>query len=219
MKFDLSAYTSITSATLKFSGKLKAGEVPFTITIYSIADADDTWSETTITDATDPDLTALPVTFATGSNEDYAIYEVDITTHVQSELSSGNKIVSIGFKDADKTNDQFEINHKEGAEDIPNNIITTNLTLVGAVLGVDNEVIPEFTMYPNPTQDSFVIKNSNSNIRSVKIFSINGSVVFNSKNNNTNTLKINTSAFNTGVYFVKVINVQGGLSVKKLIKK
>lgn len=220
MKFDLSDYTSVTSAILNFSGKLKAGEVPFTITIYSIADVDDSWSETTITDSTDPDLTALPVTFATGSNTDYELYAVDLTTHVQAELSSGNKIVSIGFKDADKTNDQFEINHKEAPEDIPNNIITANITLTGATtLGVDNDVISEFALYPNPVQDSFLIKNSNSRITNVKIFSIDGNMIFNNKNVNTNLIKVDTSTFQSGVYFVQIINAKGAVTTKKLIKE
>lgn len=218
MKFDLTGYSSVTSATFNVSGKMRSGDevAPITVTIYSIDDATDSWSEGTITDNNDPTLSSSNIitTFDALGSDEYSLFSVDLTTYVNTVLASGHQIVSIGFKDAPKTSEQFIMSSKEGTEAAP------NITLVGAsVLSVENVEISEFSMYPNPVQDSFEIKYSNSKINNVKIFSVNGSLVFNSDNVKSNSFKVDVTSLESGVYFVEITDKQGESSVKKLIKE
>lgn len=217
MKFDLSMYTSTTTATFTVSGKMRTGDegAPITVSIYSIDDASETWSESTINDTNDPALSTSNIiaTFDALPSDEYSRFSVDLTSYVNTILASEHKIVSIGFKDAPKTSEQFIMSSKEGTEAAP------NLTLDGAVLSVENQDSLSFSMYPNPTNGLFEIQNPNSEISEIKVFSVSGSLALLHNNVNANTSKIDVTELNAGVYFVKVTDVEGKTSVKKLIKE
>lgn len=223
MKFDVSEFSSITSATLNFSGNQSSGSV-FTISIHSIDDVDDTWSESNLTWKNAPSIpNTVITTFNTngdiGGSTDYDLYAIDLTSHIQEEVSSGNKIVSIVFTDAALTNEQFRIYHKEGATDVSNNIITANLSINGELLSLENNVKPQFLMYPNPLMTNKVLTlNSPSSIKSISIFNIHGAVVqkINDVNSNVYTLDASTLK-NSGIYLVQVETVNGFIETNKLI--
>lgn len=212
LKFDVSGYNDITSATLFMSGNQSSGSV-FDISVYEVVD--DSWSEGTITWNNAPAQSTLIGSFATAGDTDsaYQDFQIDVTDYVQTELS-GDKIVSVNLADAISTNNQFRIYNSEGDSGI-----AAYLRIEGTTLGIENKIKSEFSIYPNPIDDSFVIQTPNSKIASVSIFSINGSELFNNNSVNSNNLKIDISSFYTGVYFAHIKNSQGVLSVKKLIKK
>lgn len=213
LKFDISTYSSITSAVLHISGNQASGSA-FDITVSEVLI--DTWAESALTWSNSPAITNAIGTFSTPGDIDdvYQDFQIDVTSYIQSQLT-GDKIASMSLTDASSTNDTFRFMSKE------NTVGGTPayLTIVGSILGVQDQIKSKFEMYPNPTQSSFVIQASNSEIASVGIYSINGGMLFNNNSVNSNELKIDVSSFQTGVYFVKVVNAQGGLSVEKLIKK
>ena len=84
-------------------------------------------------------------------------------------------------------------------------------------LSVDAFELSNLDVYPNPVVDEINIKwNKNENV-SVRLFNINGQLLYYSKNINlSNPLKINTSNMKTGIYFIK-INAKTGSYTKKLV--
>ena len=72
------------------------------------------------------------------------------------------------------------------------------------------------SIYPNPATH-FVIINGN-NINAVDIYNITGNKVY-AQNNVNGYDKINVESFTSGIYIVKLIDFNGGITVKKLIVK
>lgn len=70
----------------------------------------------------------------------------------------------------------------------------------------------KFDMYPNPAQDYLIIE-SNSEIKQVQFYSISGQLVLTSK-----LQEIPISSLITGIYFVKIENVNGEIATQKLVK-
>ncbi|MGV9002806.1 CotH kinase family protein [Flavobacterium sp.] len=58
--------------------------------------------------------------------------------------------------------------------------------------------------YPNPTNALFYIKNNSFEINDVKIFNLQGQLLFHKVNNTTNSLEIDFSNYSKGMYLVKV---------------
>lgn len=74
--------------------------------------------------------------------------------------------------------------------------VTVNFT------SVNNQEFAGINIYPNPVNHMLNIENSNT-IKSIEIVSIAGRVVYNATVNNK-TIKVNTTDFSAGVYFVKL---------------
>jgi hypothetical protein len=211
LKFDLSGYSAITSATLHISGNQSTG-TPFNINVYEVVD--DSWKEGTITWSNAPAQSTFIGAFATGGDigSAYQDFQIDVSSYSQAQLVS-DKIVSLNLASSIETNGPFRIHHKEDTSGV-----AAYLVIEGTTLGIESEIKSKFAMYPNPTQDAFVIQSPNSKINNVKIFSISGNMLFNRKSVNSKTLRVDISSFQAGVYFVQVKNGQNEMSVKKLIK-
>lgn len=82
---------------------------------------------------------------------------------------------------------------------------------ISQVLGVNKISSYQVYLYPNPTDDFFIV-NYPFEV-TIQIFDSRGVLVKTTQNK-----KINTSSFNSGVYFVKVSNDLGQIYSKKLIK-
>ncbi|ALJ05422.1 hypothetical protein APS56_09955 [Pseudalgibacter alginicilyticus] len=213
LKFDLKDYSAITSATLHVSGNQSTGTA-FDIDVYEVDD--DSWAANTLTWVNAPTPSDKIGSFTTAGNtgDAYVDFEVDVTSFIQSELANdANKFVSFNIASSIETNGTFRIHHSEDPSGV-----AAYLRIEGATLGVQDKIQSNFAMYPNPTQDAFVIQSPNSEIKSVKIISINGSMLFNNQNVNSKTLSVDVSSLQSGVYFVQVTDTQHATSVKKLIK-
>ena len=82
---------------------------------------------------------------------------------------------------------------------------------ISQVLGVDKINSYQVYIYPNPT-DAFFIVNYPFEV-TIQIYDPRGVLIKTTQNK-----KVNTSSFNSGVYFVKVSNDSGQIYSKKLIK-
>lgn len=108
MKFDLSNYSSITSAKLFFYG---SSQVDMNLQVYSV-DNDD-WSENSVTWSNSPSLESnLGSVQMTTPN---AWRELDISARVQNDFNLDDKIFSIALKDDNFLIKTVTINSKENA--------------------------------------------------------------------------------------------------------
>ncbi|MDN3666958.1 DNRLRE domain-containing protein [Algibacter miyuki] len=215
LKFDIKDYNAISSAILHVSGNL-SGSSDFNVNVRKVVD--DSWEEGTLTWNKAPVASALIGSFSTPGDTEAVFQDVhiNVTDYIQEQLEANDDLVSFNLSAATSSSNAFKIKAKEGT-----GIVAYLSIIEGATLSVQNEAVIEskFTVYPNPTQNSFVIQTSNSEISNVNIFSINGSVLYSNNNVNSNRFTVDISAFETGVYFVQVKNTHGDLSVEKVIKK
>lgn len=75
------------------------------------------------------------------------------------------------------------------------------------------EKVAEFTLYPNPASEKITIKYDNSQPQTVRIFTLNGRLVYTESFASSPILEIDISMLNAGIYFVVDENGQ----VEKLI--
>lgn len=80
-------------------------------------------------------------------------------------------------------------------------------------LSVNQNNALEFSIYPNPTKDILKI-NSNINVSQIEIYNELGVLVLSILDNNN----IDISTLSKGIYFIKVFDVNGNVSLKKVIK-
>ncbi len=73
------------------------------------------------------------------------------------------------------------------------------------------------SVYPNPVEEIMTIKSA-TGIRSISITTITGQEVFQENLSSNKIARINTSDLKSGVYFIKVIDVNGETSTKKIVK-
>ena len=97
-------------------------------------------------------------------------------------------------------------------ESAPSNTVTVVITNI-------NEVeVGSVNIYPNPADDMFNINVSDGLDVNVSVIDLTGKTVY--YNNIKESTKINVSGYNSGVYFVRILdNVSGTVSAHKLIIK
>lgn len=81
---------------------------------------------------------------------------------------------------------------------------------------IENPTNQEILIYPNPASDILNIS-SNNKIKRIEILNLIGQNFFNKELNNNN-VEINTSAFKTGIYFIR-IETENGLKTEKVTIK
>lgn len=103
--------------------------------------------------------------------------------------------------------------------DLNSGSISVNITYCGGV-GIKENTLNQFSIYPNPTNGKLFLKPSSSNADDLKVSieDVNGKLVF----ENVITPSSEISEINleqvSGIYFVKILNSRNGdLSVQKLI--
>lgn len=90
---------------------------------------------------------------------------------------------------------------------------------LGTPTSVKESVVASAKLYPNPATDKFeVVLNSKIDRASVMVYDVQGKLVATQEMVNTNQVIIETSTFNKGVYFVKVVS-DNQSSTQKLIKQ
>ena len=92
-------------------------------------------------------------------------------------------------------------------------IITTNLSIV--IDGIEGEIFG-LNIYPNPLKD-FVVINADEKIKTIKWTDTKGRFVTTMEINSKH-YRINTTSFEAGVYFYKIISESGKVSRGKMLK-
>lgn len=81
-------------------------------------------------------------------------------------------------------------------------------------LGVSDNTINQFTLYPNPTEE-FITITSEQNISSVEVYNIIGQKISETKSKT----EVDLSHFNIGIYFIKIMDDSGNSETHKIIKE
>jgi len=83
------------------------------------------------------------------------------------------------------------------------------------LLSIDDDVLSNFTIYPNPTSTSFSIS---TNVSHLEIYDLTGKMVKAYRGDFTTTDAFDISSLNTGMYIVKVENDSNQTMTTKLVK-
>jgi hypothetical protein len=86
-----------------------------------------------------------------------------------------------------------------------------------ATAGIEDYQLIDFSSYPNPTRDSWMVKTKNEKMESIQVFDVLGKSVLSLKPNNTE-VKIDGSSLKAGIYFAQVKTASGASSLK-LVKQ
>ena len=84
------------------------------------------------------------------------------------------------------------------------------------IYSVNDNLISNTYIYPNPTTNNLYISSKNILIKKMTIYSISGKLIMEQNNNQNNSIDV--SSLLEGVYFIE-ISSESGKSVKKFIKK
>ncbi|MGE4589953.1 MAG: T9SS type A sorting domain-containing protein [Acidaminococcaceae bacterium] len=81
-------------------------------------------------------------------------------------------------------------------------------------VGINENPIADFSFYPNPAKKDLIIQ-SNSIIKELKIINLSGQncLYF------TNMDNIDISDLNSGIYYIEIVDINGKVRVKKLVKE
>ena len=166
------------------------GDVKPKFTIMTDDDGDGIWTAVQTTITTQP-------TAVNSWVQQTGTYSNDISRQVRIKFSKS------GGTDALPTN----LNELMYIDDV-------SLKYNGANLGVSDQDIMSFSIYPNPTSDFISIKGI-ENINSIKVYSILGALekeVF-------NTNQIDISELSSGIHLIKIDNGTGTVFTEKIIKQ
>lgn len=110
-------------------------------------------------------------------------------------------------------NEDYNNNGDPRDDDTNNNNISDYLEL-NVTLTANNLSVGSYNIYPNPVTE-FLIIESEVPINTIKIFNHIGQTIL----SETNKLKINFSEFPSGLYFIKIEDINGNIGIKKILKK
>lgn len=85
-------------------------------------------------------------------------------------------------------------------------------------VGIEDHILSFNTqVYPNPATDVVMVK-SDAEINSVKVFNFAGQIVANDNVSNSKFYQVNTSNFETGIYFFQIETNEGVISERVIIQ-
>jgi len=99
------------------------------------------------------------------------------------------------------------------------NFITTevghsiNFTDNCSVLSISSNEISSLLIFPNPVNDLLYIETPNK-VKIIEFYNEIGQLTYSDKNST-----IDISNFNKGMYFVKIVDINGSISIKKILVK
>lgn len=116
------------------------------------------------------------------------------------------------------TDPQDPISSKQGMTPFSNEIIgSITITLEGVILGVEDVILNETVIFPNPASKAITISSSNS-LQAIHIYNVLGTEVITLNNIGANSQLVEVSNLPSGIYLVKVLDSFNNISVKRLVK-
>lgn len=94
-------------------------------------------------------------------------------------------------------------------------VIALNENLGSTLLTDKNELVNEFSLFPNPTSTVQNLKITGKHINNVKLFSVLGKKLFDRNYNGLNNVELNLKGFKSGLYLIRI----NELYTRKLIIK
>lgn len=79
------------------------------------------------------------------------------------------------------------------------------------------EELTSFKLYPNPVKDDLYISmTERNNIQSISVFSITGRQLLKRENINNKEYSLNLSSLNSGIYLIRIEDINGQTAIKKI---
>ncbi len=103
------------------------------------------------------------------------------------------------------------------AIDANNNVSIIVSMDVTTTVGIDNETLPGYSMYPNPARNE-VYFTSDIPIKNIQVYDLQGRLILTGAYNNTNRI-LNTTSLKKGTYFIKLTTKNQKTMTDKLIIK
>ena len=140
------------------------------------------------------------------SDADFVTYDFDLTA---STAWTGDVMVTIAFRDPDNPN---QAGQSSGTGDfLIDRIEFTNQS------NVDNKTLPFLDIYPNPASDYIKVQTKNP-ITEITIYDITGKTVYKQLNMDRPVEIIDISQYKSGIYLIKVKDVNRYSSTRKFVK-
>ncbi len=153
----------------------------------------------------------LPSQKAEGTLSGYKVYRnstaiatisnIETTTYIDEDIPSGSHWYYVTAL----------YSNPEG-ESLPSNAVKITLT------DIDNNMLSDVSMYPNPFQDNITINNAEQ-LNRVVVTNLIGQTLINIPLNGSSTEYITTSRLAKGVYLITVYGTNGERKVSKMIKE
>ncbi len=84
-------------------------------------------------------------------------------------------------------------------------------------VGIDNNFANAVKLYPNPVADVLTIDNS-SDVRTVSLIDLSGKVLMSVDNKGRNTMNINMTPYQKGMYIIKLTGENGAARIERIVK-
>ena len=142
----------------------------------------------------------------TTNDSDFVTYDIDLSG---SPAWTGDVLVTIAFRDEDNSN---QAGQSSGTGDfLIDKIEFTNQTVV------DKNALSFLDVYPNPASNFIKVQTENL-IAKISIYDMTGKVVYRQINTDRPVELIDISQYNSGIYLVKVEDVNHHSSTRKFVK-
>ena len=137
----------------------------------------------------------------------FQTFEIDLSTFTD---WTGD-VTSLRLRFADDTNTE-----KTGRPSTSHDVVIDSVVFSYVTpLSTNDNLIQDFSIYPNPVNNKVNIVLNNNNISKVQLYNILGKKVLETKSLKNNSL--NVSSLNSGVYFLKIYNTENKSATKKII--
>ncbi|MBJ7427940.1 MAG: T9SS type A sorting domain-containing protein [Bacteroidia bacterium] len=130
-----------------------------------------------------------------------------------------NLITSLGVTTNQSISLKFKVTATSGVFNLNSDSITVNFTL-GSMVSVENKLNAELLVYPNPVNDKLIVQlpENIGKTAQIELMDLTGKVLVSKTINNiNNTITIDCSSLNTGMYLIKLQSENLVLS-KKILK-
>lgn len=104
----------------------------------------------------------------------------------------------------------------EFTSDYGNNMFVDNININNAFASVVEKDDVTFSIFPNPTSDELTVQFNQTTDASIRLIDVNGKVVESQSYTAQQTININTSRLETGIYSL-LVTTEDGVKVKKVI--
>lgn len=224
LQFDISSFTGVVAASrLRLYGKINNtnnASIPVEVLFVS----SNAWEETTITynNKPAPSGSALATTTLTGTTGVY--YEWDITQQIALLRAAGINTISLLVRNVNVTsNSRILFNSKDASVNRPELVISNSPLRIAdelAQLSVQDELLYEINIFPQPAQDYFIIEKQDNNLGGVlTLVDIKGSVVQSVTLTADRQQRISTKDLKNGIYFAIIRNEFVSVRKKLIIQR
>ena len=152
-----------------------------------------------------------------------------ISSYKESELTGAESglVLYYNFNQGTANNDNTSITAITDSSSNSNNANINNLTLNGTtsnfvkfdgtVLGLSNNKLNDFKVFPNPIENQLTITSKTQSSSKISIYSLSGQKLMDGIRNTGLETKVNISSLNAGAYIIEIKN-SNSIAYKKIIK-